>query len=212
MQQGGKNHTLIIEPLDNGGKITWNGKQILKDFPSMFTIPGFMRAIYNTTMSEHIDPGLKHLPIKMVHAVFPRMVVLTVNRWSKHIDATIQSEYGRLPGGQEGHCGNFNLASGDDTMELIMERTGALSAEGSLFPKPQPARDMRTAEKTLDDCSPTLKTKAKGLCQHAMQNERGTLPPGGGGNFLDACVFDVCFGGEEFAEEDAAIEFQAGEV
>mmetsp|Transcript_38800 Transcript_38800/g.89566 ORF Transcript_38800/g.89566 Transcript_38800/m.89566 type:complete len:657 (+) Transcript_38800:969-2939(+) len=53
-------------------------------------------------------------------------------------------------------------------------------------------------EQTLDDCDPELKAKADELCSNAFAGAEVE-----DANMLQLCISDVCFGSEEFAEEDA---------
>merc|ERR1719401_1567881 len=192
------NHTLIIEPMD-GGKITWDGEQILQEFPSEFLLKGFVRVNFNSS-DEHIDGNQNNFPVQMVKAWLPRLVHLTVNRWAKHVDAIIRMV--QQPGGQDGHCGNFNGNPNDDTKELIDERAGApVLVEASLFP---PGSESGSKAATPDrdaislaDCPSATSTKARKLCEAAF----GAMVAK---DQVEACIFDVCFGGKEFAEEDAA--------
>jgi len=180
------NHTLIIEPMD-GGNVTWDGKQILQDFPSEFMLRDFVRVSFNSS-HQHIDDAQKNFPVHMVEAWMPRLVHLTVNRWAKHIDAIIRMV--QQPGGQDGHCGNFNGNPNDDTKELIDERAGALVlAEASLFP---------SGSERLADCPFANSAEARKLCEAAFAATDAKEQ-------VEACVFDVCFGGKEFAEEDAVM-------
>ncbi|CAE8596106.1 unnamed protein product [Polarella glacialis] len=190
-----QNHTLVIEPMDDG-KVTWDGEQILQDFPSEFLLPGFVRVDFHEGVVP-IDAVLKGYQVKMVKSRMPRNVGLTVNRWPEHIDAII-----RMPQqleGQEGHCGNFNLDDSDDTQELILQRVGSqqVSAEESLFPdavvSDAEVRTQAAEVSSLADCAPEVRAKAHSTCQ------AGKIPS----RLLDACVFDFCFGGEEFAVQGA---------
>ncbi|CAE8596105.1 unnamed protein product [Polarella glacialis] len=178
------------------GKVTWDGEEILQEFPSKFLLPGFMRVDFHGGVVP-IDAVLKAYKVKMVKSRMPRNVGLTVNRWPEHIDAII-----RMPqqlGGQDGHCGNFNLDPSDDTQELILERVGSqqVPAGESLFPNAVVSdAEVRTegaAASTVADCAPEVRAKAHSACQAAEIPSR----------LLDACVFDFCFGGEEFAAQDA---------
>eukprot|EP00971_Amphidinium_carterae_P345032 6485756-Amphidinium_carterae.2 len=45
---------------------------------------------------------------------------LTVNRYNAHLDVLITLR--QQPGGVDGHCGNFNGDSSDDTKQLILQR------------------------------------------------------------------------------------------
>jgi hypothetical protein len=192
-----KNHTLIIEPTDDGGLITWDGTEILSTFPSTFTIPRLINVSY-TPGTKHIDDVEIGYAVKLLTVLLPSTVQLTVNRWPKHIDVIIQMP--QLVDGQDGHCGNFNLDVDDDTTELIMQRIGSPVASGDLLFAPlsssiSPQDSQPHAPLTLADCDSQRKVEATQLCEATGHKADS--------NLLDACIFDVCFGGKEFAKQDA---------
>jgi len=205
-----RGHTLIIEPMENG-MVSWDGEQILEDVPSEFFISGFVNVTFHGDMERSlIDPRQGHLPLRTVTARLPKVVDLIVNRWPKHIDAIIKMR--PLDEGQDGHCGNFNMDPLDDTKELILERAGAeVPAEESLFgPWPESlgahgAEAQALGERRLEDCAPKLRAEAERLCKSSMA---GVSVARGSNSVMEACVFDVCFGGKEFAAEDAAAQNQ----
>jgi hypothetical protein len=59
-----------------------------------------------------------------------------------------------------------------------------------------------TEVKSLSDCPEETRAGARTLCGAAAGNEGQNLT----GDLLDACIFDVCFGGATFAVEDAKSE------
>merc|ERR1712194_387885 len=217
LQQGGKNHTLIIEPRDDG-HVTWDGEPIVQELPSEFSLPGFVGVTHKLGQT-HIDQGLKHFPVHMVHVRLPRMVALTVNRWRKHIDAIIRSP--QQIRGQDGHCGNFNLNAEDDTQERIAERIGAPLPEESLFSSPGGASvggggvlssRGNLPENGLERCEADERKNAQNARELAFSKKRYVLPPDSRDRVLNACVIDVCLGGLDFAEEDAVTEIEAVET
>jgi len=202
-------HRLIIEPMQ--GRVTWDGEQILKELPSEFVIANFVNVSFHEAANrERIDPALGFLPLRMVTARLPKRVDLVINRWANHVDAIIKMK--PLLGGQDGHCGNFNIDPRDDTEELILQRMGAeIPAEESLFgpwPKapasPGPGLES-LGEVSLADCEPRLRAEAERLCRSARAGDSKL----GSKEVLEACIFDVCFGGKQYAAEDAALEREA---
>jgi len=192
------NHTLIIEPRDHGGKVTWDGKPILEGSSSEFFIEGFVNvSLHLGDKRRLIDRAQENFPLRAVTAHMPENVFVTVNRWARHIDAVIAMS--QQPDGQDGHCGNFNGDPLDDTKELIQNRTGAPVASGaSLFP-PVPSEQAAPSTTSkppprLEDCQADVRAEAERLCRRSD----ATAPR----DVLDACVFDVCFGGEQYAVED----------
>jgi hypothetical protein len=155
-------------------------------------LDGFMQISFREGYA-HIDEVLKGYPVKLINALMPNNVHLRVNRWPKHIDAIIQMP--QQLRGQDGHCGNFNLDVSDDTKELVLGRMGApVSAEESLFHDVAEVTANVHVERAVADCTLEVKTEAQRLCQAAGQVA---------GHLLDTCIFDVCFGGKDFAARGA---------
>jgi len=125
-------HVLIIEPLN--GRIMWDKKPILQEFPSDWSVQDLVTARYYEA-EEPIDKAQLHRPIHAVDVQLPQGLRLTVNRWSKHLDVIIHMQ--PQSGGQDGHCGNFNGDATDDTADLIKARMELkVSKKESLFPTP----------------------------------------------------------------------------
>merc|ERR1712176_1701913 len=115
--------------------------------------------------------------------------------------------------GQEGHCGNFNLDADDDSVEQIAERTGSLSGSASLFPEQmQGMLEAIPFKKTLDDYQEQVRAKAKKVCRQSLRTHHKSKFEAVHNNLVDACVFDVCFGGKDFANENAIIGEDFGEL
>jgi len=190
-----------ILTIEAGGQTLWNGQPILEAFPSTFEEAGLITARYDDD-SEHIDPGLRNLQVKSIEARLPMGVRVTVNRWPDHLDVLLAMR--PLPGGQDGHCGNFNGDAADDSAELIRQRTGAqVSEDDLLFSVHSPASPMVSA--SIEDCPPDLRERAEQECVDATPVDR---PAASADAFLQSCIMDVCFAGDRFAREDAVIEEQ----
>lgn len=56
---------------------------------------------------------------------------------------------------------------------------------------------------TLNDCDATLRSTATESCRSKINDQSAF-----GQGFIDACVFDLCFGGasDDYASEDAGVE------
>merc|ERR1712187_155853 len=111
-----KDNTLIFRPLT--GKITWNGKEILKHLGSKFS-NNLIHAKYHKG-AESISDGRKGdgIDVKL-----PGNVKLTVNRFERGLAVKISmcaQEW------QDGQCGNFNGDSADDVQNVLMERVQPL--------------------------------------------------------------------------------------
>jgi len=192
------NHTLVVEPMGHGGRITWDGQEILQQLPSEFFVKGFVNvSFYGGDERRLIDKDQANFPLRIVAAHLPENIFLTVNRWARHLDAVIAMS--QQPGGQDGACGNFNGDPLDDTKELIQQRIGApVLAEELLFPSPALATSAPARELKLQDCEAKVLDRARQLC---IANDATAE-----GDVLEACMFDVCFAGEQYALEDAVVD------
>jgi len=273
------NHTLIVQPMD--GHVTWDGKQILEEVPSDFRVPGLLSLHFREDEALRLDEGQRGLPVRAVRMQLPLGVQLTVNRWSRHIDVKIAMQ--PLPGGQDGHCGNYNGDASDDTAEHLLERNMPIPPEELLFPVKsfmlqgcfrdgEGSRDLPVYKglglgleecaqacegyryfgrqwrqecwcgdtlgahgqlldsechceegsadmgdlrncayafgeprviqaASLADCPLAVRQRAAVLCRGAA----AAVGAGAGGDSSEeACIYDVCFGGEQYAAEDAA--------
>merc|ERR1740123_1266245 len=197
-------HVLVIEVTDG---VKWDGQSILTEFPSTFNIAGLIQASFNGD-SEHVDPGLRGIAVRSLSAVLPLGMELTVNRWSDHLDVLLSMH--PLAGGQDGHCGNFNGDASDDSTEQIMSRMGAqVLDEQSLLPpasgEPKSVPRQPQLVPTLEDCREVTLHRAQEQCEDDAPVD---LFGDAAAEWLQACMLDVCFGGERFAREDAVIEEQ----
>jgi hypothetical protein len=186
-------HVLKVGPMESG-QITWDDQPILTSFPSVFDTAGLGRISYSAE-GDLVDSAQSHLDRHIVHVDFPSAnIEIQVMRWANHINVRIRMSPQR---GQDGHCGNFNGDASDDTTEGIRARAGtaSFSAEEaeSLFATYEPAAPGPAV--TVDNCPEDKHSHALDLCR-----QRGLQSLG-----LDACVFDVCFGGDRYAGQDSAL-------
>lgn len=114
---------LVIEQ-QHDGKIYWNGHEILYKSPSSFTVPGLVK----------VSSRMQGDRVYSIDAELPLGVRLEVNRHAHHINVKII--IGRLPGGVDGHCGNFNGdARDDDTAHIKARFSTQVPGEELLFDK-----------------------------------------------------------------------------
>jgi len=91
----------------------------------------------------------------------------------------------------------------DDTEEPLLERMGAtVPLPDLLFDAQSAPAEMHMDKITLADCPQHLRRKADELCREGSIHNLQDV-------FADRCAFDVCFGGEEFAEESVTMGLQA---
>jgi hypothetical protein len=193
-----QDHVLLIEPTG----VTWDGEQILSTFPSSFEYEGLIRANF-TGDSEHIDPGLRNLKVRSIDALLPQGIRLVVNQWPDHLDVLVAMR--PQPGGQDGHCGNFNGDAADDSTESIRRRMGAQVHEEELILPAAGHHPPGDVVVTLEDCAPGVRATAEEQCKEAAPLDRSEEKAE---ELLQSCIMDVCFAGMHFAREDVVIEEQ----
>jgi len=167
------NHTLIIEL----GQTLWDGQRILTTVPTEFVVSNLLSAT-----AKRFGNGAK-MQFKL-----PQEVTITINRWTTHLDVLISMR--RVQGGQDGHCGNFNLNAMDDTKSAIVTRIGQPIPEAQLLFPFKVADVTQPLEQSLDNCA--KRNEALTVCQ-------GHLGSTADVEDLEACAMDFCFGDEGMA-------------
>jgi hypothetical protein len=186
-----QNNTLLVGP--KAGKVYFNSQQILQDVPSTFSVPGTIDARYNKRVVR-LDDGTRKVMLQ-VDLKLPMDVRIIVNRWRKHIDVDIAMNQPPRGIHQDGYCGNHNGLAEDDTFQLITARIGAVRRRDLLFP-PQSFNMEKAKPKSLRDCKPEVMRQGHELCA-ALNKHTGEA-------VTQACLFDVCFQGLQYAAENAA--------
>eukprot|EP00445_Apocalathium_hangoei_P081236 CAMPEP_0204184954 /NCGR_PEP_ID=MMETSP0361-20130328/54873_1 /ASSEMBLY_ACC=CAM_ASM_000343 /TAXON_ID=268821 /ORGANISM="Scrippsiella Hangoei, Strain SHTV-5" /LENGTH=660 /DNA_ID=CAMNT_0051145073 /DNA_START=14 /DNA_END=1996 /DNA_ORIENTATION=+ len=188
-------HTIVVDPMENG-QITWDGEPILHGAPQTFEKDGLATLYYNAE-GELVDVAQSHLTKHILHMELPSGVKVEVMRWANHINARIT--IAPLAGGQDGICGNYNGNHEDDTSDLITRRIGQrVAASDLLFSTQVRGASMSSASKQLTkECPEQRRAMAEDLCKQSNQQ----AAPGGA--ILQACIFDVCFGGKQYAAQNA---------
>eukprot|EP00444_Apocalathium_aciculiferum_P062503 CAMPEP_0183608334 /NCGR_PEP_ID=MMETSP0371-20130417/183910_1 /TAXON_ID=268820 /ORGANISM="Peridinium aciculiferum, Strain PAER-2" /LENGTH=325 /DNA_ID=CAMNT_0025820461 /DNA_START=18 /DNA_END=995 /DNA_ORIENTATION=- len=184
---------LSVGPMDNG-QITCSNLPILTQFPSEATCGG--ATVSYDSQGELVDGAQAQLERHIVHFSFPaRSLHLEIFRWANHINVRVTLKV--MPGmSVDGSCGNANNDQADDTKEAIVARIGArIPADELLFRHPSEVAGTPPQQKTIADCELHMREHAMSLCRAKEPNAAGVL--------LDACVFDVCFAGEQYAAQDA---------
>merc|ERR1719333_801078 len=172
------------------GQITVDGQPVLQAFPGDYSIPGVATLSYNS-MGQLVDDAQSHLERHIVHMDLPLGVHLQVMRWANHINVRITMNAFE---GQDGACGNFNSVSTDDTTQAIKARIGARVPYTDLvFNHPAQTGGV-SPHLTIADCQQAKRDHATKRCQESNHGLTGVA--------LDDCVYDVCFGGDQYAGED----------
>jgi len=179
-----------VGPMENG-QILFNGQPVLEAFPSSFTDQsGLVRMTYNG-QGPLVDNAQSHLTPHIVHIDLPRGVHVDIMRWANHVNLRITMPNG---GVIDGYCGNWNGNPDDDTAPMIKARMGGRVPISQLLFHTRAAVGNRP-QLTIADCSLAKRQHAETLCKNDQ--------PGSGAVLLDSCIWDVCFGGDQYAGEDS---------
>jgi len=178
-----------------GFKAFWDGKEILQTYPSTYVSADMvLSARYDAMDPQQYHREGRHT-IGGTHGALPSFlfdlgdatriflsVYLLVG--PDNVNAVITTW--KVPGGQDGLCGNFNCNQDDDGVDALKQRGMAdpIPAGQSLFAHAAAAAPAwvmkRVAPPSLEECDPGVRSEAVRRC-------RG-LANGG----EEACIFDAC--------------------
>mmetsp|Transcript_100557 Transcript_100557/g.307308 ORF Transcript_100557/g.307308 Transcript_100557/m.307308 type:complete len:320 (-) Transcript_100557:47-1006(-) len=186
-----RRHVLKVSSM-HGGVISWDDEPILPRLGTSFNASGFGEIRYDGE-GKLVDSAQEHLEKHIVHVDLPG-VHMQVVRWSHHVNVRITM----LPaqGGQDGHCGNFNGNPIDDDMGSLEARVPGVTQYDTLFKKYMPWSV--GPRHTLADCQGDKRAQAVALCQKSFGANADTKGPA-----FNSCIFDTCFGGAQYAQQDA---------
>mmetsp|Transcript_6136 Transcript_6136/g.14247 ORF Transcript_6136/g.14247 Transcript_6136/m.14247 type:complete len:396 (-) Transcript_6136:233-1420(-) len=195
---GGKvmdGHELSLAPMGNGD-ITCDGKAILYATPSIAKC-GPAQLVYNNQADLDIvdfgDGPKEHI----VHIRFDNIpIIIETTRWANHLNVRIDRPSTGYPEDICGACGNFNGDDGDDDL-MADENKGCAHIPFSELLLRNPQRAGPMLYKTISDCDSNTRNHAFQLCKQEDIAVSGKL--------LDDCVFDVCFGGDQYAGQDSYV-------
>lgn len=190
-------HSVAVGPLETG-QITCDGQPILQEFPSKGPCAEVAYLDYNSE-GKFLDNAQGSLEKRIVHIELPERVHIQVMRWANHINLKI-TMHPRLEG-QDGYCGNFNGEAGDDGSDQIRTRMGSMVAPSQLLFHHESEASIVPQHLTIADCRQQQREHAMQLCR--------SMQPQAGGVLLDSCIFDVCFGGDQYAGDDGLAESEA---
>jgi len=188
-------HKVVVGPMENG-QITMDGVPVLQAFPSTLSDPSSGVLLSYNSEGKLVDNAQGHLEKHIVHIDLPLGVHLQVMRWANHLNVRV-SMTPRV-GGQDGSCGNFNGDAVDDSTAAIKSRIGQRVAVADLLFNVPAQVGPGGQHVTVADCAQQKRDHATGICK-AKQ-------PGASGKLLESCIFDVCFGGDQYAGEDGLAE------
>jgi hypothetical protein len=184
------NHRLIIGSLT----ATFDGKAIMTTFPASESYAGIVRIEYNA-QGDVLQKGRAGKQLHVVHVYLPDGIIIQINRWNEPGEGDYINVKITMPHepGMDGECGNFNGNPADDERTAVRARLGkqGVPAGELLFPGPK-TPIVQSDRPQLADCKQKVLDHADELCK---EREHTTFPS-------NACLLDVCFGGDMFAGED----------
>jgi len=189
---------IVVGPMENG-QITMDGQPILQAFPSTLDDSSSGIQLSYNSEGKLVDNAQGHLERHIVHMELPLGVHLQIMRWANHLNVRITMT--PREGGQDGSCGNFNGNAADDSTAAIKGRIGQRVAVGDLLFNVPAQVGPGGKHVTVADCEHQKREHATQVCK-AKQ-------PQANGNLLETCIFDVCFGGDQYAGEDGLAESEA---
>jgi len=123
-------NTLIIDHEN----VTWNGQEIMPNVLGSFQ--NDLVGVRATLERGGIGRLKKRHPVHVFRVDLPMNITLMAARFTRGRRMDIVLKMRPIPGGQDGHCGNFNGILADDTAQGIKERFGVqVHGEELLFPR-----------------------------------------------------------------------------
>lgn len=177
----------------------WDGKEILRSFPSSFAVPGVVDIQYNS-VGDILQKSRAGKELHVVHIKIPdgssEGIQIQINRWtiaSEGDYVNVRISMHPQPG-QDGHCGNFNGDADDDKRTQVRKRLGKTGVPMGelLFNKKTPVVTNKNRP-DINDCPEAKLKAAEATCKKAQHT---TFPSPG-------CLIDACFAGGGFAANDA---------
>jgi len=208
-------HKFAVGSSDSSGEgwdgfaMSWDGSEVLTGFPSEFSVDGLVRIRYGkdrffqaaaAELHQQRDDWRSRTTLRLVEILLPSGVKITValgknvGSWNfRFMDVFITMPF--QASGQDGHCGR---AAGDFQLDW---HSAAIVAEESLFPGTallQLHADAREEPAPAASDASCVEGEAfednRGPCETALAaSEFGVL-------FVNACVSDVCAGGQGILE------------
>jgi len=174
---------------------SWDGQPILTGFPSTFRNANPLVDISYNGQGSLLQQGREGKALHVVHVTLPSGVSLQVNRWTEASEGDYINVRLTMPKqpNQDGHCGNFNGNSMDDDRLQIRARVGTTGVDPSLLLFQHKTPVVEANRPDINNCPSDRTAQAKDLC---MKKEHTAMPS-------KQCMIDVCFGGPQFAQQDA---------
>merc|ERR1739844_269003 len=183
-----KNNKLVIGTTS----ASWNGQPILAGFPATYS-NALVQAQYDGNGATMQD-GRAGKALHIIHLTLPLSVNVQINRWMEASEGNYINAKITMPAqpGQDGHCGNFNNNLADDDRLQIRARVGTTGvAQGDLLFPIQKTPVVQGNRPDINNCEASKLNGAKDLCK---KKEHKFIPS-------MACLIDVCFGGNGFAND-----------
>jgi hypothetical protein len=187
-----KGHKLIVAVRAT----IWDGQQVLTGFPSDFSVPGLINMRYNN-VGQLLQKGRQGKALHIVHIRIedgtPEGLQIQVNRWMEPTEGDYMNVAIAMHAqkGQDGHCGNFNGIRDDDDRIQVRARVGKTGVDPNLLLYHTKTPVMVANRPNINDCPAAKLDQAKASCKAKEQKLIPSM----------ACLIDVCFAGEGFANQ-----------
>lgn len=204
---GMQGHTVHVGTMADGTEgLRCDGLPFLDEFPNSVSCGPQVKVTFNfdgegVDKDHQIAASNAGVPRRVVHIVFTadsrKEINIEVMRWTRHLNARVSVGIGMQT---KGACGNNDRDPRNDRLGSI---TGHGHQEGLVAPRDSLFRDRNFVAKqmprrTLADCGRDRLSEATQICT----KEQGENRFEASGFEQAACIFDVCFGGAEFAPQD----------
>jgi len=187
-----KGHKLIV----GARSATFDGVPILTTLNSQWSNADPLITAQYDSNGEVLQKGRQGKELHVIHLNMPNGVRMQINRWTESSEGdyiNIKISMPSIPG-MDGHCGNFNGDHADDDRLKIRARVGRTGVpQAELFFPGLKTPVVQTNRPDINDCPQDELVAAKSACK---KQEHAFFPS-------RECLIDVCFGGKEFAGQDA---------
>lgn len=186
-----KGHKLIIQTMEKGTVVTYDGQPVISSFPGNgHTADGLVNVQYNEAgalMDKSLHGAVRAAPqMHVLHISLPLGITLEVNEWNEADEGPYMNAKITMSAqpNQDGHCGNFNGNPSDDARLQVRARVGTNGVpSGPDFLFPWGKTPINPGNRPdINDCPQDKLTASKKKCDDA-------------GTTSAECLIDLCFGG-----------------
>jgi len=192
-----KGHKLVFNAQSTSLWFTGATPQpILTSFPSTFHSADPLVDIKYNSMGKVLQKGREGKALHVIHLTLPLGISIQINRWNEAGEGDYMNVEITMPPqpNQDGQCGTPNGNAADDDRMEVRKRLGTqgVAAADLILPGAK-TPIVVSARPNINDC-PSLKLK---MAEDSCKAKEGKFIPS------KQCLIDVCFGGKQFAAEEA---------